>query len=127
MPTIVKVDYDNEPRGASRFRSINCNKVYYGYEPSKFQFVKGQSYEIEFESKVVNGKAYHTITSAKPASESSGHVGGGDLTARDIFIAAQAIAKVCLERDLTTGVADTWLDWAIARATRTAPDEQVPF
>ena len=118
----VTVKFDNDPRGNSKFRSINCDGIYYSYDPTKIaRFEKGRTYLIEYESKPYNGKDYHTVTavlSSAPQAEAtaqhsptSDHMSKDDWAAKDRHITRVAIAKSCIEANASTDVADAWIGW----------------
>ena len=92
MEMQVKVDFVNGPKQAGgKYGSLKCGDKYISIpiaEQSKF--AKGQTYNIEVETKESNGKTFYnwkrTIQQSTPSTERPASGYGSDTQAREIFV-----------------------------------------
>lgn len=147
MPQItVTPKYVNEPKEGKRYGSINADGTYYSFDAKKIPtstFQKGVAIDIEY---VQNEQGYNSITRVRQKQQApaapgiSGTMptrGGTDPNAmskadwekKDMIITRSAIAKSCIEANITdTKVADYWLAWVLQKPTgnpgREAPQDE---
>lgn len=132
MPQITVIPaYINAPKPGKRYASIKSNDgVYYSFDPAKIPlntFQKGVAIDIEYTATDSNGNTYYNIQRVRgdaPAQASGGSgasraadpnaMSKADWAAKDAMITRSAIAKSCIEANVTdVAVAEYWLSWVL--------------
>ena len=128
MKSNVTVDYVNAPKPDKSYGSIKCGEIYYGYDTLKFTFQKGESYNIVYSSKDVNGRTYFNITGVDtPAAPTRPQSPVKAATAQPGDREARlAIATACIQSNQNMDVADLWLAW-VKGDGRDGMNAEIPF
>lgn len=139
MPQItVTPKYINPAKPGKKYASINVDGVYYSFDPAKIPlsaFQKNVPVEIEYTVTDSNGNTYYNIQRIVAPQSNTGYAGGGasqsarpqqqatitasgggmskeDWERKDRIITRSAIAKSCIEANITdVSVANFWVNW----------------
>lgn len=153
MEATIIVQYVNQPMAGKKQGNVKTpDGVIYGVDPGMLSiFSPGQSYVVQYEDRVWNGKTYHTIKSATPTgaqSPAQGGAGGAasrskygstdDATAERIFVCGalnafitngriepNAAAVISAVKALRAAWSDTF--GKPKTAGQAATDDEIPF
>jgi hypothetical protein len=75
MTMQITVAFVNPPKEGKKNGSVKVGDRYYSYDPKKFTFAKGGTYDIEYKEDDYNGKTYYFIEKAKEVGTANSAAG----------------------------------------------------